>query len=328
VLLFGVVLVLVVLFMPAGLLPTLERWWSRRHAGETLYTNQIGALGQGSLEFRARPPRELPPDREPPVLLDVKEVSKAFGGVRAVDDANLQVREGTVTALIGPNGSGKTTLFNLVTGVMRADAGEIWFDGQRIDGMPAYRRGHLGLGRTFQITRLFDSMSVLENVVAPVPDDAVRTMLTGAVSGHEAERARHLLDYVGLGAFEHQPAGTLSYGQKKLVELAQVLMMEPRLILLDEPAGGINPSLVEKLAGVIRDLNRQGVSFLVVEHNIPMVLDLCDPVYVFARGTSICQGPPTVVRNDPAVLDAYLGPEWASEPEARLIQTVAATEGE
>src|SRR3954471_23222299 len=181
VLLFGVVLILVVLFMPAGLLPTVERWWSRRHATETIYTNQIGALGQGTLELRARPARALSPDREPPVLLDVKQVSKAFGGVRAVDDADLQVREGTVTALIGPNGSGKTTLFNLVTGVMKADAGEIWFDGQRIDGMPAYRRGHLGLGRTFQITRLFDSMSVLENVVAPVPDDSFRTMVTGAV---------------------------------------------------------------------------------------------------------------------------------------------------
>jgi ABC-type branched-subunit amino acid transport system ATPase component len=327
VLLFGVVLVLVVLFLPAGLLPTIERWWRRRHAEDTAYTNQIGALGHGRLELRTRPPREQAPDGEGSVLLDVRGVSKTFGGLRAVDGADLQVREGTITGLIGPNGSGKTTLFNLVTGVMKADAGEIWFDGRRIDAMPAHQRGHLGLGRTFQITRLFDSMSVLENVVAPVPDDSVRTMLTGAVSGHEAERARHLLDYVGLGAFENQPAGALSYGQKKLVELAQVLMMEPRLILLDEPAGGINPSLVEKLSGMIRDLNRQGVSFLVVEHNIPMVLDLCDSIYVFARGTSICQGPPGVVRNDPAVLDAYLGPEWSSEPEARLVQTVAATEG-
>ena len=162
-------------------------------------------------------------------------------------------------------------------------------------------------------------MTVLENVVAPVPDTAVRTMLADAVSGSEAERARHLLDYVGLGSFEHQRAGTLSYGQKKLVELAQVLMMEPRLILLDEPAGGINPSLVERLSGMIRDLNAQGVTFLVVEHNIPMVLGLCDPVYVFARGAAISQGSPDVVRNDPAVLDAYLGAEWASEPEAPII---------
>jgi branched-chain amino acid transport system permease protein len=327
VLLFGIVLVLVVLFMPAGLLPTVQRLWDRRHAGETEYTNQIGALGHGRLEFRTRAPRELDPDTEPPVLLDVRGVSKAFGGLQAVDHADLQVREGSITALIGPNGSGKTTLFNLVTGVMKADAGEIWFDGKRIDSLAAHSRGHLGLARTFQVTRLFDSMTVLENVVAPVPDTRLRTMLAGAVSGQEAERARHLLEYVGLGSFAQQQAGALSYGQKKLVELAQVLMMEPRLILLDEPAGGINPSLVERLSGMIRDLNEQGVSFLVVEHNIPMVLELCDPVYVFARGTSISQGSPDVVRNDPAVLDAYLGDEWKSEPVASAISTAAAPGG-
>jgi len=322
VLLFGVVLVLVVLFMPAGLLPTLERWWQRRHPAHTHFTNQMGALGQGRLEFTRRLPQEMPAYREAPVLLDVRGVSKSFGGLKAVDDADLQVREGSITALIGPNGSGKTTLFNLVTGVMRADAGEIWFDGQRIDELAAHRRGHLGLARTFQVTRLFDSMTVLENVVSPVPDTGVRTLLADAVSGTEAERARHLLDYVGLGAFESQRAGALSYGQKKLVELAQVLMMEPRLILLDEPAGGINPRLVERLSAMIRDLNEQGVTFLVVEHNIPMVLDLCDPVYVFARGRAISEGPPEVVRNDPAVLDAYLGEEWASEPEVPMVQAV------
>jgi branched-chain amino acid transport system permease protein len=310
VLLFGVVLVLVVLFMPAGLLPTAQRWWERRHTTETAYTNQIGALGQGTLEFRERELQPETPGAKPKVLLDVRGVTKSFGGLRAVDDADLQVREGSITALIGPNGSGKTTLFNLVTGVMKADAGEIWFDGRRIDHLAAFRRGQMGLGRTFQVTRLFDSMTVLENVVAPVPDSSVRTMLASAVTGSEAERARHLLDYVGLGAFEQQRAGALSYGQKKLVELAQVLMMEPRLIMLDEPAGGINPSLVDRLSEMIRDLNRQGVSFLVVEHNIPMVLGLCDPVYVFARGAAICQGPPDVVRTDPAVLDAYLGDDW------------------
>jgi branched-chain amino acid transport system permease protein len=152
-------------------------------------------------------------------------------------------------------------------------------------------------------------------------------MLAGAVSGVEADRARHLLEYVGLGSFAEQRAGALSYGQKKLVELAQVLMMEPRLILLDEPAGGINPSLVDRLAGMIRDLNSQGVSFLVVEHNIPMVLGLCDPVYVFARGTAISQGPPDQVRNDPAVLDAYLGDEWADAPEAAAVQAAVAAGG-
>lgn len=327
VLVFGVLLVLVVLFMPAGLLPTLGWWWERRHATETTYTDQIGALGRGRLELRERERRVVPEGQEAPVLLDVRGVSKSFGGLRAVDRADLQVREGSVTALIGPNGSGKTTLFNLVTGVMRADDGEVWFDGRRVDALAPHRRGHLGLGRTFQVTRLFDSMSVLENVVAPVAETSARTMLAGAVSGVEAERARHLLDYVGMGAFAAQRAGALSYGQKKLVELAQVLMTEPRLVLLDEPAGGINPSLVERLSEMIRDLNAQGVSFLVVEHNIPMVLGLCDPVYVFARGSAICQGPPDVVRNDPAVLEAYLGDEWADAPEAGNVQDAVSTGG-
>jgi branched-chain amino acid transport system permease protein len=204
---------------------------------------------------------------------------------------------------------------------MRPDSGEIHFDGQRIDTLSPWDRGHRGLGRTFQVTRLFNSMTVLENVVAPLPDGRWRTLLLDAVSGSEADRARHLLGYVGLGSFVDQPVGTLSYGQRKLVELAQVLMMEPRLILLDEPAGGINPSLVERLSGVIRDLNAQGVSFLIVEHNIPMVLGLCDPVIVFSHGTSIAEGVPDDIRRDPAVLDAYLGDEWIvptpGDPPAR-----------
>jgi ABC-type branched-subunit amino acid transport system ATPase component/ABC-type branched-subunit amino acid transport system permease subunit len=317
VLLFGVSLVLVVLFMPKGLLPTFNAWWLRRHQVIVEFTNQVGALGQGRLEFQKR--LELPlPGAEPVTLLDVRNVSKSFGGLTAVNKADLRVQAGSITGLIGPNGSGKTTLFNLITGVMPPDAGEIWFDGERIDKLKPWERGHRGLGRTFQVTRLFNSMSVLENVVAPLPDAAWRTLLSDAVSGHEADRARHLLDYVGLASFADQAVGTLSYGQRKLVELAQVLMMEPRLILLDEPASGINPSLVEKLAGVIRDLNSQGVSFLIVEHNIPMVLKLCDPVIVFSRGSAIAEGKPDDIRRNPLVLDAYLGDEWKEAPAAHL----------
>jgi branched-chain amino acid transport system permease protein len=311
VLLFGVVLVAVVLFLPAGLLPTVEGWWRRRHAVPVRYTDQAGALGAGRIELRTRRPVATP---EPRALLAVKGTSKRFGGLVAVDGADLTVREGSITALIGPNGSGKTTLFNLITGTMRADAGEIWFDGRRIDRLPPWTRGHLGLGRTFQVTRLFKSMTVLENVVAPLPDARWRTMLAGAVRGHEADRARDLLTFVGLSRFADEPAGALSYGQQKLVELAQVLMMEPRLILLDEPAGGVNPSLVGRLADVVRGLNEQGMTFLVVEHNIPMVLDLCDPVVVFSRGAPIAEGPPAAIRSDPVVLDAYLGDDWADLP--------------
>ncbi len=322
VLLFGVALVAVVLFLPAGLLPTIEAWWRRRHAEPVEYTDQAGALGLGRIEVRHREnrPGVLPgagaaagPASGPRPLLEIRGATRAFGGLVAVDKADLTVAEGSITALIGPNGSGKTTLFNLVTGAMRPDGGEIWFDGHRIDRLPPWRRGHLGLGRTFQVTRLFRSMTVLQNVVAPMPDPHWRTMFAGAVSGHEADRARELLGFVGLGRFADLPAGSLSYGQQKLVELAQILMMDPKLILLDEPAGGVNPSLVDRLCDVVRGLNEQGVTFLVVEHNIPMVLGLCDPVVVFSRGAPIAAGPPELIRADPVVLDAYLGDDWAVE---------------
>ncbi|GAA5136580.1 branched-chain amino acid ABC transporter ATP-binding protein/permease [Pseudonocardia adelaidensis] len=306
VLVFGLALVLVVLFLPAGLLPTVEAWWRRRHPQEVTYTDHAGALAKRQLTVRAPAP-----ERPAGPLLEVRGATKRFGGLVAVDGADLRVDAGSITALIGPNGSGKTTLFNLVTGAMRADAGEVWFDGRRIDRLPPWRRGHAGLGRTFQVTRLFKAMTVLENVVAPMPDARWRSMLAGAVSGHEAERARELLAFVGLERFADQPAGALSYGQQKLVELAQVLMMEPKLVLLDEPAGGVNPGLVARLAEIVRDLNSQGVTFLVVEHNIPLVLDLCDPVVVFERGRPIAEGPPSVIRTDPVVLDAYLGHDWS-----------------
>jgi branched-chain amino acid transport system ATP-binding protein/branched-chain amino acid transport system permease protein len=309
VLVFGLALVLVVLFLPAGLLPTVEARWRRRHPQEVTYTDHAGALVKREFTVRAREP-----ETSARPLLEVRGATKRFGGLVAVDGADLRVDAGSITALIGPNGSGKTTLFNLVTGTMRADAGEIWFDGRRVDRLPPWRRGHAGLGRTFQVTRLFKAMTVLENVVAPMPDSSWRGMLAGAVSGHEAERARELLAFVGLERFADQRAGALSYGQQKLVELAQVLMMEPKLVLLDEPAGGVNPSLVARLAEIVRDLNRQGVTFLVVEHNIPLVLELCDPVVVLERGRPIAAGPPSMIRNDPVVLDAYLGHDWSEQP--------------
>ncbi|GAA3507918.1 branched-chain amino acid transport system permease protein [Streptosporangium album] len=302
VLMFGLALVIVVLFLPRGILPTVQDWWRRRHPVAVQYTDQEGALSRAAATI-VEPVR-----REPgKPLLEVRGVSKRFGGLTAVDNADLTVREGSITALIGPNGSGKTTLFNLISGGLTADSGEIRFDGQRIDTLPPWTRGHLGLGRTYQVTRLFKNMTVQENVVAPLPDARWRTMLSGAVKGHEAERARELLDLVGLGRMAHQPAGALSYGQQKLVELAQVLMLEPRLILLDEPAGGVNPSLLDRLTEVIREVNARGVTFLVVEHNIPLVLDLCDPVIVFSRGAALAEGPPEIIRQDPLVLDAYLG---------------------
>jgi branched-chain amino acid transport system permease protein len=260
----------------------------------------------------ATAPRVSAADREPPAgearpLLELDRLSKRFGGLTALDGCTFSVRGGSITGLIGPNGSGKTTVFNLVSGFVPGARGEVRFENQRIDQLRSWARPSLGIGRTFQITRLFKQLTVLENVVAPLSRFSIRQLAAGGTSGSEAARARELLDLVGLGAFGDRTAGTLSFGQQKLVELAQVLMLEPKLILLDEPAGGVNPSLIEHIADLIRELNRDGISFLVVEHNMPLVLELCDPVIVLAAGRCIAQGPPQVIQRDPEVLGAYLG---------------------
>jgi branched-chain amino acid transport system permease protein len=319
-LLYGPALVLVVLFLPHGLLPTIQRFLTRRRAaGRSVeFIDQSGALAVGGVPSASGPEpgqrqsikvvdRARPPAEGARPLLEFRGVHKRFGGLRVLTGVDLSVREGSITALIGPNGSGKTTLFNLASGGLHADAGEIVFAGRQIDGMRPWRRAHLGIGRTFQVTRLFPTMTVLQNVVAPMASFSWSGLAAGAVAGHEAERARELLSFVGLARFADVPAHALSYGQLKLVELAQVLMLEPKMILLDEPAGGVNPSLVDRIAEIIRELNAQGISFLVVEHNIPFVLGLCDPVAVLSRGEIIATGPPAQVRADPAVLEAYLG---------------------
>jgi len=303
-LVFGGLMMLVVLFLPRGILPTIEGWIAGRRA-----RGKAGLVG-ARLELRERP---APPARPAPTgraLLEVKALAKRFGGLKAVNGCSFEVPEGSITALIGPNGSGKTTVFNLIGGTMHADAGEVWFDGERIDGLRPWRRAYRGLGRTFQITRLFREMTVLENVVAPLRAFRVGQLNAGAMSGPEALRAEELLDFVGMAKFRDQKAGALSYGQQKLVELAQVLMLDPRLILLDEPAGGINPTLIERMGDMIRELNAQGKTFLIVEHNMPFVLGLCDPVLVLAAGSLICHGHPDHIQRDPKVLDAYLGEDF------------------
>jgi branched-chain amino acid transport system permease protein len=243
-------------------------------------------------------------------VIQVDGLAKRFGGMTAVDVCSFSVREGSLTGLIGPNGSGKTTTFNLVTGMLRGDAGTIRFDGGRIDRAMPWERAYLGLGRTFQITRLFGRMTVLENVVAPLRRFSWSNLAADAVSGPEAARAEELLDFVGMLPLAAQPAGQLSFGQRKLVELAQVLMLQPRLVLLDEPAGGVNPGMIERIAELIVELNRRGLTFLIVEHNMPLVLELCDPILVMARGKVIAEGPPASIQRDPVVLDAYLGEGW------------------
>jgi len=310
-LIFGGLLALVVLFMPRGIIPTIRRWldaYARR--------GRAGLVGErldGRIELRRREAPAPSAAGAGAPLLEVRGLEKRFGGVHAVSGAGFAVPEGSITALIGPNGSGKTTVFNLIDGTMTANAGEVWLGGRRIDGMKPWARAHLGLGRTFQITRLFHEMTVLENVVAPLPSFRLGQLTAGAVSGREAERAEELLEFVGMAKYRDQPCSDLSYGQQKLVELAQVLMLDPKLIMLDEPAGGINPTLIERIGEMIRELNAQGKTFLIVEHNMPFVLGLCAPVLVLARGRTIASGAPGEIQRDPAVLDAYLGEDFQLE---------------
>lgn len=236
-------------------------------------------------------------------LLEVREVRKSFGGLQALNGCSLTVQEGTVAGLIGPNGSGKTTLFNVITGYERADAGTVAFGGQDVTGLATGKIGGLGVGRTFQLTRVFNRLTLLENL--QVGRAGVPRERRGELYGQA--RCMELLDFVGLTALAQAQAGSLSYGQRKLVELAMVLAQEPKVVLLDEPAGGINPTLIGQIADRIGELNRRGMTFLVVEHNMEFVMGLCDVISVMERGAVIACGRPDEVRKDPRVLDAYLG---------------------
>jgi ABC-type branched-subunit amino acid transport system ATPase component len=239
-------------------------------------------------------------------LLEVSGVTKDFGGVRALDNCSLTVDEGTITALIGPNGSGKTTLFNVITGYLKADAGRFAFAGHDIGGLDAGRLYRLGLSRTFQQARVFAHLTVQENLVV-AGGYRWRQLFTQRVSRSDRERAGTLLEEFRLSPVADLLASELSYGQRKLLEFAAVLMSEPRLVLLDEPTAGVNPVLIGTMERHIRERHAAGITFLVVEHDMNFVMRLCDPVVVIDRGAQIFSGPPTEVQANPLVLDAYLG---------------------
>jgi branched-chain amino acid transport system ATP-binding protein/branched-chain amino acid transport system permease protein len=309
-LIFGGLLTLAILVLPKGIIPSIEELWERRRTEGTaaLVGGRLNGVPALAGERVAQPA-----PRTGSSLLEVRGLQKRFGGVHAVDACSFTVEEGSITALIGPNGSGKTTVFNLIGGTISADGGQIWLDGRRIDRLRPWRRAYLGIGRTFQITRLFGQMTVLENVVAPLRSFSLAQLNAGAMSGPEASRAEELLQFVGMREFRDQRAAELSFGQQKLVEFAQVLMLDPKLIMLDEPGGGINPTLVARMVEMIRELNQRGTTFLIVEHNLPLVLDLCDPVLVLASGRCISSGSPDEIQKDPLVLDAYLGEDFKLE---------------
>jgi branched-chain amino acid transport system ATP-binding protein len=239
-------------------------------------------------------------------LLEVHGLTKRFGGVRAVSGTTFSVAEGSITGLIGPNGSGKTTVFNMITGYLKADAGRVWFAGDEIrrpNPRTLYRRG---LSRTFQQARVFPQMTLVENLVVAVVQPAWAMGRRG-VTEQNYGRAEELLDRFGLRALADRRAGELSFGQRKLLEFATVLMGRPRLVLLDEPASGVNPVMVEEMERHIRDVHAEGVTFLIVEHDMGLVMRLCDPIVVLDHGATIAEGSPDRIRSDEAVLDAYLG---------------------
>jgi ABC-type branched-subunit amino acid transport system ATPase component len=240
-------------------------------------------------------------------ILEAEGISKSYGGLKALNACSVSFAQGAINALIGPNGSGKTTLFNIMTGYERADSGAVRLRGRDITNATPDKVFRMGVGRSFQLTRVFPRLTVIENVHVASQRRGLAAQLRRWTSHGEQRDARDVLDFVGLGHLEHEPAGSLSYGQQKLLEFAFGIVARPELMLLDEPAGGVNPTLLRHLAARIRALNDDGVTFIIVEHDMEFVMGLAGNVVVMHQGARLASGPPAQVRANPKVLDAYLG---------------------
>ena len=265
-------------------------------------------LTEAALE--AAPPGRLKDD---PILITFGML-KTFGGIRAVDIDHLEIERGTITAIIGPNGAGKTTLFNLLTGFDRPDRGSWRLDGRSLGGQPPHRIARLGMVRTFQLTKSLSRLTVLENMAVAAQtqrgerlERALLRWLWQPEEGRVRERAEALLERFGLAHMVDEQAGTLSGGQRKLLEMARALMADPTLVMLDEPTAGVNPALTESLLEHMRELNAEGVTIVFVEHNMDVVMDISDWVVVMAQGRILTEGPPQEVVANEEVIDAYLG---------------------
>ena len=240
-------------------------------------------------------------------LLELDQVTKRYGGIIAVNEATFSVEKGSITSLIGPNGAGKTTAFDTISGVIEVDGGKIRYAGKDITNLRPWAVTKLGIGRTFQVTRELGDMTVLENLaVAGVPN-SFGSLIGGRIHQDEYDQAMEVLTFLGIEKLANEFSKRLSYGQRKLLELAAVLMTEPAMILLDEPAGGVNPALLDRILDRIQAINDTGITFLIVEHNMDVVMRLSHSIVVMAHGQVLIQDTPEVVRNDERVLDAYLG---------------------
>jgi ABC-type branched-subunit amino acid transport system ATPase component len=248
-------------------------------------------------------------------MLKVERIGKSFGGLRVVDHCSIEVNAGEIVGLIGPNGAGKTTLFNLVVGALTPDGGDIFLKHQRITGWPTYRIVRAGLARTFQVPLLFEELSVIENLLVGVPGQTGEQFWSVWVQPARIEleersnehTAWTMLEFLNMTETANRQARFLSGGQKKLLELGRALMVQPSLLLLDEPVSGVNPVLAQEIASRIRTLRKRGQTFLIIEHNMEFIMDLADRLYVMANGSVLREGTPQEIRSDPAVLSAYLG---------------------